>query len=175
MAKQTFSRPFRAAHGIEGATLERPLAPAFTAHEPEPPAIEEIEPDLHLNEGGEGQELAPIPNDTSDSEVDMDPEELTSPNDPEPKAATPAPEIPIDPAAYWRPMPDAPKDRPIFLTDDIAENNGALAFWRTTRVRNAQKSSWEEVSFWARLMDRRVVPFDPIGWRESGMFRTVES
>lgn len=78
------------------------------------------------------------------------------------------------PEPYWRAMETAPADRPIFLTDNPAFNDGVLSFWRTTRVRDRQKSTWDPCSFWARLMDRRAVPFEPIAWRPSGMFRPAE-
>lgn len=68
----------------------------------------------------------------------------------------------------WSAMDDAPRNHPIMLTPDpVAEPIGWLCFWRTTRVKELGRKGWRPVSFWAFVLTRQPVEFDPACWRKA--------
>ena len=68
----------------------------------------------------------------------------------------------------WQDMADAPLNRPIFLTPDPAGDRGLLCSWRTTREKNKPPArGWSPRSFWASVLTKREIDFDPACWREA--------
>lgn len=68
----------------------------------------------------------------------------------------------------WRLMATAPQNRSIYLTPDPENDTaGLLSFWRTTRHKVSGVRGWQVRSFWASVLSRREVEFDPAGWREA--------
>lgn len=68
----------------------------------------------------------------------------------------------------WTLMDTAPLNRPIFLTaDPEADAGGILCIWRTTRVKTLGRRGWQPRSFWATLLNKREIEFDPFAWREA--------
>jgi hypothetical protein len=66
----------------------------------------------------------------------------------------------------YQDMDGAPKGRPVYLAAD-PDDPGVLAFWRTTRRKVNGKIGWREVSFWAEVLTKREIDFEPLCWRES--------
>jgi hypothetical protein len=88
---------------------------------------------------------------------------------PETESAT-EPEQPVTTALTddWQDMADAPLNRPIFLTPDPAADRGLLCSWRTTREKNKPPArGWSPRSFWASVLTKREIDFDPACWREA--------
>lgn len=71
--------------------------------------------------------------------------------------------------ADWDAMPEAPINRPIFLTaDPTSDHQGLLCYWRTTREKNKPPTrGWSPKSFWASVLTKREVEFEPACWREA--------
>lgn len=68
----------------------------------------------------------------------------------------------------WHLMDDAPQNRPIYLTEDPDRHSGLLCQWRTTRIKNkAPQRGWSPRSFWAALLTKREIDFEPAFWREA--------
>lgn len=65
----------------------------------------------------------------------------------------------------WQDMP-APLNRSIFLTADPSDS-GLLCFWRTTREKRKGLKGWEARSFWAGVLSKREIEFEPYCWREA--------
>lgn len=97
------------------------------------------------------ESLLPLPADQPDADATERP-------NPEPE--------PIELPPGWHPMAEAPKTRPVWLSDDPASYTGVLAFWRTTRVKALGKIGWQQRSYWAQALNRREIEFEPVAWRE---------
>ena len=69
----------------------------------------------------------------------------------------------------WNPtMLLAPIDRPVFLTGDPETDAfGLLAIWRTTRRKVEGFKGWQKTSYWASVLTRKQVEFEPTHWREA--------
>lgn len=68
----------------------------------------------------------------------------------------------------WEDMAGAPVNRPIFLTADPATDQGLLCYWRTTREKNKPPiRGWSPRSFWASVLTKREIDFEPACWREA--------
>lgn len=68
----------------------------------------------------------------------------------------------------WTAMEHAPHNRPIWTTADPYEDPaGTLSFWRITREKNRPGRGWSTKEFWAAVLTRRALEFEPTAWRES--------
>lgn len=68
----------------------------------------------------------------------------------------------------WFFMDRAPCDRPVYMTaDPDADPDGILAIWRTTREKLVGCRGWRTVSYWAAVLTRQRLGFEPRYWRES--------
>jgi hypothetical protein len=68
----------------------------------------------------------------------------------------------------WRDMAGVPMDRPVYLTaDPVDDPAGTLSYWRTTRQKINGRRGWHTRSFWAAVLSRRPLEFEPQCWRES--------
>jgi hypothetical protein len=77
------------------------------------------------------------------------------------------PDPPIISAFDWQDLPP-PTNRAVFLTADPATDNGLLCFWRTTREKNKPPvRGWSPRSFWAAVLTKREIEFEPYCWREA--------
>jgi hypothetical protein len=73
--------------------------------------------------------------------------------------------VPI--AGGWYPIKHAPKNRPVYMTvDPEKDQDGTLAYWRTTREKHQGRKGWHPHSFWASVLTRRALDFEPLWWRE---------
>lgn len=89
-------------------------------------------------------------------------------DDPPPESTPAEP----DPPPYWRPMSDAPRDRPIYTTaDPERDQDGTLTCWRTTREKINGHKGWQPLAYWAAVLTRQRLGFEPAGWRESMVVR----
>ena len=69
--------------------------------------------------------------------------------------------------AGWNPIAEAPKNRPVYMTvDPEKDQDGTLAYWRTTREKHQGRKGWHPHSFWASVLTRRALDFEPLWWRE---------
>ena len=93
----------------------------------------------------------------------------SAPIDPPPAATAPAP---VTAAGYdWQLMDTAPTNRPIFLTvDPAADPVGAMVQWRQTREKVQGMKGWQPKAFWAFVLTRRPIDFEPFFWREAQEF-----
>lgn len=68
----------------------------------------------------------------------------------------------------WRDMSEAPTNRAIRITRDPTEDpSGVLSFWRTTREKISGRKGWHTKSFWASVLTKRQLDFEPYCWREA--------
>lgn len=71
----------------------------------------------------------------------------------------------------WQLMDTAPTNRPIFLTADPASDPvGSMVQWRQTREKIQGKKGWQPIAYWAYVLTRRRVDFEPFFWREAQEF-----
>lgn len=75
---------------------------------------------------------------------------------------------PDPPPEGWHAMATAPSNRPIWITGDPASDpGGTLSFWRITREKNRPGRGWSPKAFWAAVLTRRELDFEPACWKES--------
>ena len=124
---------------------------------PEVKPFQAAEPAGEWVPGGErGETLDFVP-----AEAEADP-----PRDPPPPDYDPPPEPQPDP--YWRDMQDAPRNRPIYTTADPERDaDGTLTYWRETREKINGHKGWIPIAYWAAVLSRQKLGFEPAGWRES--------
>ena len=68
----------------------------------------------------------------------------------------------------WQGMETAPQNRAIYVTaDPDTDPDGVLVHWRTTREKLPGRKRWRMKSFWALMLTKRAVTFEPFCWRES--------
>jgi len=97
-------------------------------------------------------------------------DEIEPPRDPPPPDYDPPPEPAPEP--YWRAMDDAPRTRPIYTTvDPERDPDGTLTYWRTTREKINGHKGWKPLAYWAAVLSRQKLGFEPAGWRESMVAR----
>ena len=72
------------------------------------------------------------------------------------------------PPSLWGSVWLAPTNRSIYLTDaPETDAEGVLSYWRTSRVKLRGERGWAPVSYWASMLTRRRLDFEPTGWREA--------
>jgi hypothetical protein len=70
--------------------------------------------------------------------------------------------------SLWFDMAEAPQNRSIYMTGDTAQDaEGVLANWRVTREKVSGYRQWRTIGFWASVLTKRKLDFEPVGWREA--------
>ena len=92
---------------------------------------------------------------------------LLDPEQPEPDPE-PEPDPQPDLGAEWNDMSEAPINRAIFITADPTDDpSGVLSYWRTTREKISGRKGWHTKSYWAAVLTKRALDFEPYCWREA--------
>lgn len=103
-----------------------------------------------------------------DDEVGVIPPFTTTISDPHVVIGSPMSSMAAALPEGWNPIATAPCNRSLYLTADPASDAaGALCYWRTTRFRDPETRRWQPRSYWARLLNRQRIDFEPVAWKEA--------